>query len=194
MKTITPFNSLFLRPESLKHLLRARLLMSQALVLVLVFSILPQPALGGSRLPPSDTQSLLNGEVVKVKDGDSLVVDVGSNDIEVRLHGIDAPEWHQAYGDHSKQTLTSLVLHKNVSIHSVTTDSYGRTVAVVYLNAQNINVQMVEQGAAWWYRKFAGSDNALKAAEQQARRQKRGLWRLPNPEPPWQWRRNNPRN
>ncbi len=59
-----------------------------------------------------------NGKVSKVIDGDTIWVRSDSTTIKVRLSYIDAPELKQIFGIQSKKYLTSLVLDKNVEIHS----------------------------------------------------------------------------
>ena len=71
----------------------------------------------------------------------------------------------------------------------VDTDRYGRTVGVIYHENQNINLVMVQHGHAWWYHKYAPYDRPLQAAESEAKGAQRGLWALPDPIPPWEWRR-----
>jgi hypothetical protein len=51
--------------------------------------------------------------------------------------------------------------------------------------------EMVREGMAWWYRKYAPDDTELERLEADARAAKRGLWSQPNPVPPWQWRHGN---
>lgn len=41
---------------------------------------------------------------------------------------------------------------------------------------------------AWWYRQYAPNDRSLQALEEEARRERRGLWADPNPIPPWDFR------
>ena len=72
----------------------------------------------------------------------------------------------------------------------VDTDRYGRTVGVIYHDKRNINLVMIQEGHAWWYRKYAQYDRQLQGAEAEARDAKRGLWAEPDPIPPWEWRRN----
>ena len=57
-----------------------------------------------------------------------------------------------------------------------------------------MNLEMVRAGLAWWYRKYAHEQSpddqrAYAAAEDEARHGRVGLWRDPNPVPPWSWRR-----
>ena len=46
--------------------------------------------------------------------------------------------------------------------------SYGRTVGRVYVGGVDVNAEMVKQGAAWVYRKYA-QDQALYRLEEQAK-------------------------
>lgn len=132
----------------------------------------------------------LAGRVARVIDGDSLQVRVrGLGVIEVRLHGVDTPEWDQPYGRAARRELRRLVARQRVDLVSETTDSYGRLVATVYRGDLNVNREMVRRGYAWWYRRYAGLDFALRRAEKEARAQRRGLWRDDDPVPPWDWRR-----
>ena len=49
-------------------------------------------------------------------------------------------------------------------------------------------MELVQEGWAWWYRKYAPKNKALAAAETAARKAKRGLWADAKPIPPWDWR------
>ena len=66
---------------------------------------------------PSAHAEILTGRVVRVTDGDTIVVlDAGKVQHKIRLQGIDAPERHQAYGTKSKEHLSDLVAGKNVEV------------------------------------------------------------------------------
>ncbi|MBE2202759.1 MAG: thermonuclease family protein, partial [Chthoniobacterales bacterium] len=47
---------------------------------------------------------------------------------------------------------------------------------------------LVEQGATWVYRQYS-HDQRLLRLEEQARTARRGLWGLPDPIAPWDWRK-----
>ncbi|MGB6016204.1 MAG: thermonuclease family protein [Nodosilinea sp.] len=72
---------------------------------------------------------------------------------------------------------------------------YGRTVAEVYANGQNVDLQLVQEGYAVVYNQFLSScaetGSALQAAEAQARQQRLNFWSQPNPVMPWDFRRSN---
>jgi micrococcal nuclease len=136
-----------------------------------------------SRLPAPEATT-----VAWVADGDTLTVRSGEKTVRVRLHGIDAPEGDQPFGDQSKQSLTELAQGKRVTLQVMDTDRYGRTVAVVWQDGLNLNAEQVRRGMAWWYERYAPNDRELSWAQGQARRARRGLWSDRDPTPPWEWR------
>lgn len=129
--------------------------------------------------------------VIRILDGDTVeIMGKGRKPYKVRLSGIDAPEKRQPYGKKSKQALAKLVFKKIVRVDGSKHDRYGRTIARLYVDGQDINAAMIEQGAAWVYRRYArGSAFAsFYKAEAIAKAEKRGLWALNNTIPPWEWR------
>jgi endonuclease YncB( thermonuclease family) len=127
---------------------------------------------------------------VRIADGDTFTLLTGdSQQVKVRLHGIDAPERGQDFGQVARQKLSDLVFGNTVFITEKDKDRYGRTVAIVY-NSQRkcINEEMLRSGLAWHYKEY--DDNRDWASlENSARRSKTGLWAHPEPTPPWQWRK-----
>lgn len=132
----------------------------------------------------------LTGKVVHIADGDTLtVLDSDKVQHKIRLHGIDAPEKSQAFGTKAKEALAEKVHEKAVRVVWKEKDQYGRIVGDVNLGDRNINIEMVHDGFAWWYRTYAPKSKLLEQAEAEAKKEKRGLWRDKNPEPPWEFRR-----
>ena len=106
---------------------------------------------------------------------------------KIRLYGIDAPEKSQAFGQKSKQHLSSLVFGKDVCVKYKSRDKYGRILGTVYINGLDVNLEMIRVGLAWHYKRF-DSTPAYAAAESEARQNRRGLWSDSNPTPPEQFR------
>lgn len=130
------------------------------------------------------------GTVISVTDGDTvLVMGEGTKPFKVRLAGIDAPEREQAYGTKSKQALSKLVWKKVVRLQGNKKDRYGRTVSRLFVDNVDISAAMVEQGAAWVYRRYT-KDPALYRAEKRAKANRAGLWNANNTIPPWVFRQN----
>jgi endonuclease YncB( thermonuclease family) len=137
----------------------------------------------------STAQSLksFTGRVVSVLDGDSLVILDGRQQVEARLHGVDAPEGGQAYGNICRRTLSNLVFGKTVSAQVVELDRYQRSVSRVSVDGLDVGLAMIRAGCAWHYRQYS-PDAGYAAAEQDARRARRGLWQDAKPVAPWEYR------
>ena len=121
----------------------------------------------------------LDGKVIKVADGDTITILTDKRkQIKIRLHGIDAPQKKQAYGEKSREFLSSLIAGKIVNIKEKHTDRYGRTVGVVYYNNTDINKKMVENGYAWAYTRYSKD---YVSEHNKARASKFGLSQEPNP-------------
>jgi len=138
--------------------------------------------------PPSYDYTV---RVISVSDGDTFRgLTADNKQIRFRIHGIDAPETKQAYGNRSKQYLSNLIFGKTVRIKIQTkADRYGRPVVWVYtLDGKDVGAEMLRAGMAWHYKQYDKSQ-AYARLENMARRGQRGLWRDKNPVPPWDYRR-----
>jgi micrococcal nuclease len=134
-------------------------------------------------------QQIFTGKVIKIVDGDTFDMLIKNNTtIRVRMNGIDCPEKKQAFYSNSKKTLSVYIFGKNVKVISTSKDKYKRILGVVFLNKKNVNLQMVANGFAWHFKKYS-SDIILAKAEINAKSKKLGLWQLPNPISPWDFRK-----
>ncbi len=128
--------------------------------------------------------------IVEVVDGDSLTAVWSGRRVEVRLWGIDAPEWNQSYGRDATKFVERLVLNKRVRIEVKDRDHYTRFIARIILpNGRDLGVELVKAGLAWWTKKYAPKDKELPRLEKQAKKTRRGLWSQPKPITPWAYRR-----
>ena len=124
-----------------------------------------------------------------VVDGDSIRI-AGT---EIRLHGIDAPEWQQvcqlrgqdwACGEAARETLNSLSIGAQFHCTWSNRDRYNRPLATCFAKDTNLNDMMVRAGTALAYRQY--SDRYIEQ-ENQAREAKQGLWEA-DFVAPWDWR------
>jgi len=126
--------------------------------------------------------------VVGVHDGDTLTaLDGDKSQHKVWLAGIDAPEIGQPFGNVSREGLATMTMGKAVAVHVTDRDRYGRTVARIEVEGQDVNKAMVAGGMAWHFTRYS-DDAGLAAAEVEARDARRGLWADASPVPPWEWR------
>lgn len=121
--------------------------------------------------------------VSKVVDGDTITM---SNGEKVRLIQIDTPELAsgECYGIQAKSELTKLLnqagevaLISDSNLDEV--DKYGRILRYVFVGKTNLNLKMVEIGAAapYFYRGEKGLYAAqLVKAAKTAQKRKLGLW------------------
>ena len=86
-------------------------------------------------IPPLVLAATLEGNVVKVADGDTItIVDDRGNKHRIRLGGIDAPEKDQPYGKESTQGLLELTSGKAVVIEYDKRDRYKRIIGKVLVD------------------------------------------------------------
>jgi endonuclease YncB( thermonuclease family) len=138
----------------------------------------------------------LTGKVVKVADGDTITVLQENTQHRIRLQGIDAPERKQPHGNASRKHLASLVAGKTVTVQWDKRDRYGRIVGFVIVDGQDVNLEQLKAGMAWFYRYYQKelspeTRNLYARAEDEARANKKGLWQEKDSAPPWEWRRLN---
>ena len=143
------------------------------MTVVLVVAPLSAPqALGQTRV-----------EVVKIYDGDTVTLKDGTR---VRLVQIDAPEISsgECFAKQSREILTSLIKAKNITLtfdpKLDQVDRYGRKLGYLFAGKININLKLVELGAATPY--FYSGDKgkyatSLSKLARQALSQSRGLWK-----------------
>jgi endonuclease YncB( thermonuclease family) len=133
-----------------------------------------------------------------VIDGDSINV-AGK---EVRLVGIDAPEYKQncfdekneeySCGQISRDFLTELIGEKKVTCAFSGKDKYERYLGKCFIGEVSINEEILKNGMAVIY-DFNETDEKMEKLEAQAKSKKLGIWRgafqLPK-----EYRKQNPRS
>ena len=127
-------------------------------------------------------------QVVRVKDGDSIVIDSAGRRVDVRLADIDAPEFRQPRGEEARAALQRLVAGKEVKLQLVGGDAYRRIVAHVFVEDVHVNAEMVRRGLAWVRRAYDPPAHLVRR-EDEARAARRGLWADAEPTSPWDWRK-----
>ena len=158
-------------------------------IIVVLFLFVP---LSGCGIQTIEESAELDGlyEVVRVVDGDTIVVSVNGEDTKIRLIGIDTPE--SVHPDKNKNTnegkeasiwTKDLLNDKEIYLeYDVDTeDDYGRTLAYVYLDdgVTMVNRLLLENGFAQTMTiqpnsKYADEFHDLQVT---AREAKTGFWK-----------------
>ena len=127
-----------------------------------------------------------------VTDGDGLRV-AGQ---EIRLAGLDAPEWNQLakhrdgywfkHGKRVKSALIQRIGGKHVHVMIEKYDKYGRAIGTVTCNSEDVGAWLVREGHA-----IAAYGDQYKHLEREARRAGRGMWNHATNIDPRVWRHSN---
>jgi endonuclease YncB( thermonuclease family) len=112
-------------------------------------------------------------------DGDSFK----AGETEIRLYGIDAPEYRQTCSDAhnapqpcgkmARDALSKLISARTIHCTIIERDRYGRQVSICMDGKVDINREMVRLGWAVAYRKHSMS---YAVVEEQAKSATRGIW------------------
>ena len=122
-------------------------------LLIFVFASL---AVAGIAWTPPPIMVTATGAVTVV-DGDTFRIGRET----IRLEGIDAPELRQACadgwqaGEAAREALADLLWAGRPTCERVTTDRYGRTVAVCRVDGEDIAAAMTRRGLAWSYMTYS---------------------------------------
>ena len=138
------------------------------------------------------TQETNTFSVVRVIDGDTVVIQTGKEELTIRYIGIDTPETVkpnspvECFGKEASKYNTMLVEGKNVQLEEdiKNTDSYGRLLRYVYVENDEgtlimVNKKLVEDGYAFAksYPPNVKYQEIFREAEAHAREKEKGLWR-----------------
>lgn len=122
----------------------------------------------------------VDGDTLRVRDEDDVIH-------KVRIFGIDAPESGQPFGPAARDHLAKTTRDRDVQVTEVAVDDAGRTVARVRMNGNDLALDMLAAGLAWYQRDDV-EDPALEAEERRAKARTTGLWVEKEPIAPWEWR------
>lgn len=142
-----------------------------------------------------DTASAMKAKVVRVTDGDTLVLDVDGQEMKVRLLGIDTPEKYttrtgeaQHYGEEASRYAESLIEQSDGEVYfsysevADREDRYGRQLGHVWVKDGKqyvlMNAIMVRDGYAYVYTVGKKSEytDLYRGLMKEAMENNRGLW------------------
>ena len=129
------------------------------------------------------------GRIVRVVDGDTIVVRTGESRVSVRLLGIDTPELHRGAAEcgarAARRSLARLApAGSRVQLQTEpgtgdTHDRYGRLLAYVDGRRGDLGERQLRAGAAYVYRyrgRRLGRLDRYRRAQNAAREHRRGAW------------------
>jgi endonuclease YncB( thermonuclease family) len=142
--------------------------------------------------PSVPAAEVWHGRVVDVVDGDTITVEPadGGDRVRIRLHGVDAPERKQPFGEASREYATKIALYKKATINPQNRDRYGRVVAIVEIDGTGVLQEiLLDNGMVWVYPQYCRNCREWKSRQVRAREHGKGLWTDKKATPPWEWRK-----
>ncbi len=107
----------------------------------------------------------------------------------LRLAEVDCPENKQPFGKNAKKFTSSQVFNKRITYVQTDKDRYGRVIAKIYYdNGKYLSAELIKAGLGWWYYSYS-KDRSLGVLQEQAKKQKLGLWQDVHAMAPWDFRK-----
>lgn len=132
----------------------------------------------------------ISGTVVKVIDGDTLVVqDPAGKRHGVRLADIDAPEPRQPFFVESARSLAALCHRKKAEVEWSERDRRKRAIGYVTCAGKDANAEQLRRGMAWASPKATRPTSGSYELETYARLRRIGLWADEKAVAPWEFRK-----
>lgn len=119
---------------------------------------------------------LVDVEIVRVLDGDSVLAIIDGIETDVRLQGINAPERDECLGDESRRRLEQLLHSGPVQIAGTEFDQFDRLLGIVTAGGVATNVTLVADGLAIPLAAESPIDQLVLEAEERARTLAIGIW------------------
>ncbi len=101
------------------------------------------------------------GRCIGVVDGDTVIVYKPGRRaaVWIRLYGIDCPEKDQPCGDLASSFVSEKILGKTVLVSQAYSDCYGRSVANIVVDGENLAEELLRAGLAWVFDPYCGSSD-----------------------------------
>ena len=153
--------------------------------IILIISLIANVVLGFLFLRPRPVIQNLY-QVDRVIDGDTFVL---TNKQEIRLMSVNAPEVGLCGSQEATDKLKSLIEGKKVRLEGDINDRFGRLLALVYIDDQLVNKEMILSGWARFTSTASIESENLKAAFQKIKTEKLGVfspqcYQITNPKNP----------
>ncbi len=132
-------------------------------------------------------------KVIRVVDGDTIVINYNGKKEKVRLLCVNTPESvhpdkkqnipiGKVASKYTQKKLTGKYVNLEFEVNRLR-GNYGRLLAYVFIDGQNLNLDLVRQGLSPYYTKYGKSqryDSEFRLAEKQARKEKINIWGDPD--------------
>lgn len=128
------------------------------------------------------------GKVVNVIDGNTFeIIDDYDEVIKFILSEVDCPELGQELSEEAKSFSENLISKKKVEVTVTGKDMWGNKLVIIKMkNGDLLHEALIIEGLAWASKK---SEPKVAQLEDKAKIDKKGIWAMAEPTPPWVYRR-----
>jgi len=156
------------------------------LFLILVFKIISDNKKSAVveesiNVTPTAKQEII--ELIKVVDGDTIIVKINGREKSVRLIGIDTPEKDECFEKEATKKAKELMENKKIKLEADSSqddnDKYGRLLRYIYLeDGTFVNEKLVEGGfgTEYTYKVKYKFQTEFREVEKLAKEKKIGIW------------------
>ncbi|MBC7263620.1 MAG: thermonuclease family protein [Chloroflexi bacterium] len=131
-------------------------------------------------------------QLVRVVDGDTIIVNIDGREYTVRYLGIDAPALDAPFGEEARRINAELLGQRTIRLESDVsdTDKEGRLLRYVWAGGLMVNAELVQRG----YARVNPRPPDIKYEKELFQRQtwansaKRGIWKIPGSGSVSEWR------
>lgn len=154
----------------------------------IIFSLFFYSSTNVRALDVKHAKTALESQVIRVVDGDTIIVALNQKPETIRFIGINTPETVapnrpvQCYGPEAsartKELLTNKIVRLERDLSQDDRDQYKRLLRYVFLEEENINRLLVQEGYAkeYTYKIPYQYQKEFRAEQKTAKKNKRGLW------------------
>lgn len=126
------------------------------------------------------------GNVVDVESGDEVTVEFEGQRKVIRLRDVYSPVRGQPYFKEARKFTKDLTAKQIVTVRYHGKQKKEFILADIFLeNGSEIKYELVKNGFAWRWKHAL--NYKLLTLQNDARSQKKGLWKIKKPIPPWEW-------
>lgn len=118
---------------------------------------------------------VLTGHATRVESGDTFVLRVDGDDVEIRLADVGTPQRSQYYAPAAQVLLVAMLGDRALTVRVTGRPDARHAFGRVHAGDLDVNLELVRRGAAWVCWEYA-LDTDYMPFENEARNRRRGLW------------------
>ncbi len=127
------------------------------------------------------------GTVEEWIEADQFVVKLSAETVTVQLNAIDSPSQSLPGGGEALAHIQELIKDQPVRVLEFRRNDAGLVIGEVYTQDNlSLNEELMKAGWAWFYEPDSNHNPYYRELNESAIQEKRGLWSLETPTPPWE--------